>query len=474
MGPRICLSLFAVISLGVISCKRIKAPAPDRISLDSTLVIPESELNVPVYFPVQELEDMANEKLQAKVIEADIAISEKDDSIFLSISRFQPIRIDYDGDHGLTYTIPVQLDGFLKSKVLGIKIRNKEAIHAKIIITMFSDLFLDDNWNLAPQTEFRSIKWVEEPKINVAGIKFNLKPPIEKALENNKQKIVEKLDESAKNIIKIRPSIEKLWGDIQKPIRVNRKVVPVWLKGDATDIDGRLYAQSKDTLMIKATIKARLRTVLDSASEVRTPASLPRLKRKDVGEPGLTAYALATIPFEVVNDVITQVTDTMKLTYGRHEVTIESSEVYGTAEGIAIRVSLKGDIKADLYMRGTVGFDSVGQRLIIDNFGFDVNSENSLLNAADWFAHDQLIDRLRPYLSVPLENTFAVIPELITKAIEKGRLGKKIDIHFEQFDLSIYQVLITTDNIQVIVSAKGRADVELQKGLFDKRKKKPA
>ncbi|MDL5048719.1 DUF4403 family protein [Oscillatoria amoena NRMC-F 0135] len=466
------LLLFASLAaLALHGCKRISAPAPERIALDSTLVVPESVLNVPVYFPVQELEDLANNKLGSKVIEADIAISEKEDSIFLSISRFQPITITYDGDRGLTYTIPVQLEGYLKSKVIGIKIQNKEAIRAKIVITMFSDLYLDDDWNLAPQTELKSIKWIEEPKIKVAGIKFNLKPPIEKALENNKQKIVEKLDESAKNIIKIRPSIEKLWGDIQKPIRINRKVVPVWLKGDATDIDGRLYAQSKDTLMIKATIKARLHTVLDSASAVTKPTSLPRLKRKDVGEPGLTAYALATVPFNVINETISLVTDTMEFKFGSHKVGIKSSEVYGTSQGIAIRVTLKGDLVADVYMRGTLGFDSLERKLVIENFGFDVNSESSLLNAANWFAHDEVIDRLKPYLSIPLGNLFEAIPTLINKGIEKGKLGKKINIHFTEFDVNIYQYLITTDNIQVIVSAKGRADVELQKGLFDKKKK---
>lgn len=466
------LLLFSgILLLALQSCKKIKPVAPARIQLDSTLAVPVSELNVPVYYPVQELEDMANEKLTNKIIEANLAIGQKGDSLFLSISRFQPIRMRYDGDRGITYSLPIQIEGFFHSKILGINIQNKEAVRAQVVITLFSDLYLDDDWNLAPQTQLKSVDWKEEPKLNVAGIKLNLKNQIEKILESNKQKIVDKLDESAKELIKIRPAIEKLWGDIQKPIRINKKVVPVWLKGDATDIDGRLYARSKDTLMIKARINANLHTVLDSAGSIKNPKPLPKLKRKEVGEPGLTAYALATIPFDVLNQVISQVTDTMKLNYGNHQVRIKSSEVYGTAEGIAIKVSIAGDIKADLFLRGTIGFDSVERKLMIDNFGYDVNTESSLVSAADWFAHDELIDRLKPYLALSMENTFTVIPELITKGVEKGKLGKKIDIHFNEFDVNIYQHLITRDNIQVILVARGRADVELQKGLFNKKKK---
>jgi len=161
----------------------------------------------------------------------------------------------------------------------------------------------------------------------------------------------------------------------------------------------------------------------------------------------------------------------MKFNFPRHSVRIASSEVYGTKEGLAIRISLKGDLKADVYLKGTIGFDSLERKVFIENFGFDLNSEESLLIAADWFAHDEIINRLKPYMSIPLHDLFDVIPNLITKGIEKGKLGKKVDIHFSDFYLNIYQYLITTESIQIIATVKGRADVELQKGLFVKKKK---
>ena len=35
----------------------------------------------------------------------------------------------------------------------------------------------------------------------------------------------------------------------------------------------------------------------------------------------------------------------------------------------------------------------------------------------------------------------------------------------------IYQYIVTKDNIQIILSAKGQGDVQLQKDLFTKKKK---
>jgi hypothetical protein len=198
---------------------------------------------------------------------------------------------------------------------------------------------------------------------------------------------------------------------------------------------------------------------------------LPAFKRKENETQGLNAFVHVTLPFDKLNSFINTITDTMKFDYGNHKVEIESAEMYGTPQGIAIRVSVKGDLKADLYLRGTIGFDSLQKKVVIENFAFDVNTEHSLVSAADWFAHDQILERIRPYLTLPVNKTFDAIPQLIIKGIEKGKLGKKIDLRFSELDVNIHQYIITTDNIQLIVSAKGYADITLQKGLFNKKKK---
>ncbi|MCU0357488.1 MAG: DUF4403 family protein, partial [Cyclobacteriaceae bacterium] len=218
-----CLVMLCILA----ACKKITPEAPLRTSLDSTLHVPVSVLNIPVHYPVKDLEDMANEKLANKIIEAKLPISQGNDTIFLSVSKFKRLTIAYDGDRGITYKLPVEINGFVHSKVMGIKIQNKEPVHAKIIITLFSDLYLDKTWDLVTKSELRSIEWIEEPKIKVAGININLKKTIENILEKNKEKITQKLDESTADLVKIRQSVEKLWVDIQKPIRVNRKIVPV-------------------------------------------------------------------------------------------------------------------------------------------------------------------------------------------------------------------------------------------------------
>ena len=148
--------------------------------------------------------------------------------------------------------------------------------------------------------------------------------------------------------------------------------------------------------MIEVGLYAAMSTTLDSAASIKKLKPLPAYKRKQKDTQVLNAFVHITLPFDKLNSVINMITDTMRFDYGSHKVKIESAEIYGTPQGIAIRVSVKGDLKADLYLRGTIGFDTLQKKVVIENFAFDVNTEHSLLNAADWFAHDQILDRIRP------------------------------------------------------------------------------
>lgn len=456
------------------ACNRVKIEAPKATTLDSTLLVPESELSVPVFYPLADLENLVNEKLDNRIIDAKLSISDKNDSLFLSVSRFKPVEIDYDGVRGITLSLPVQISGTVDSKFIGIKIRNRTPVEAQVIITVFSELYLNNSWNMETKTQIKEIKWVKDPKLKVAGIKVNLRPPMEKAINNNKEKIIDKLDQSIGSMIKLRNIVQKLWVDIQKPIRINKKVVPAWLKAELTNMNGRILSRSTDTLMIEVGLKSRLRTVLDSAAAMQNIPPLPPFHRKEATDDvGVKAFVLATVPFDAVNKVLTQVTDTMKFQFGSHQVRVKEAQMYGTDNGIAIKIGLRGDVNADVFLRGGIGYDSVNQTVNIQDFAFDINSEHSLLGAADWLAHDVIIDRIRPYLSIPVGKIFSMMPALITKGIEKGKLGEKIEVRFDQLDVEIDQSIVTAKDLQIILSARGAADVQLQKGLFNKKKPKP-
>jgi hypothetical protein len=290
-------------------------------------------------------------------------------------------------------------------------------------------------------------------------------------LFKNEAKITQGIDKAVEGLIKIEKAIEKLWVDLQKPILINKKVRPIWLKAEPISMSERIMSHSKDTLTIEISLKTKLQTLLDTAHLAKSVIPLGKQEAKNQHDTGLSAYLLATVPFDDINLMIKQVTDTMRFRFQGNEVRIKESEVYGMNDGLAIRIDLAGDVKARLYLTGKLGYDSASRSLVLTNFGFDVNSEQSLINVADWFSHDEIINRVRPHLTLSVGKSIEALPSLIFQGVEKGKLGEKIELYFSNFDAVLHKHLITHNNIQVIIHATGRADVQLQKGLFAKKTK---
>lgn len=456
----------------LVTCRNIEAPGPAESRLDSLLSVPESKLSVPIFYPIVELQQLLNEKLEDRIIDAPIAINQKGDSLFLSISKFQSATLKYDGDHSLTYQLPLLITGTVHSRLLGIDVKNKTPVQTKLLLTLQSALQLNDHWQIKTKTTIVSYIWVEEPVLRFAGIKIKLRSPIEKMLDKNQEKIIQKLDQAIGTTLKAEETVKRLWLNLQKPILINKKIKPVWIKAEPISMSEEILKRSRDTLAVGLNLKVKLQTLLDTAHTSDSKKTLDKQDLKLKSDNALNAYLLVTIPFQDINQIVEQITDTMRFEFEGHHVRIRDSQVYGTEDGLAVRLDFVGDVKARLYLTGEIGYDTATRNLVLNNFGFDVNSEESLINAADWFSHDEIINRVQPHLAVSVGQSIEALPSLIFQGVEKGKLGEKIEIYFSHFDASLDQHLITKDNIQVIIRATGRADIQLQKGLFARKKKK--
>ena len=122
------LAFSLAISALIFSCRQIEAPAPPRTTLDSLLTVPVSTLNVPVYYVIEEVEAMANEKIGSEPREARVAINKDGDSLFLTITRFEPVRISYDGKRTLRFRVPIEFSGNFRAKKLGITVKNNTPV----------------------------------------------------------------------------------------------------------------------------------------------------------------------------------------------------------------------------------------------------------------------------------------------------------------------------------------------------------
>jgi hypothetical protein len=153
--------------------------------------------------------------------------------------------------------------------------------------------------------------------------------------------------------------------------------------------------------------------------------------------------------------------------------TIKHVRVFGMPDNaLGIELKVKGDIDGTLYVRGTPSYDSATSTITMHNFDFDINSESTLLNSADWLLHSTALDLISEKLKVSLAPLTAKLPDIIFNAIEKGKTGEKIDLEVSNLVLHPKAIVTTKNNLQLLVHATGRVKVTLNEKLFNKNDKK--
>ena len=451
-------------------CDRIKPVPPPATTRDTELLLPLSTVNLPVYYHLDSLAATLNSKMKGTFIQQWIRLNDHGDSLYLEIARTHPVAIEWK-DEKLAFAFPVSVKGKFIKRVAGFKVKNATPVAMEMVLHLATNVLINKDWNLLTQTDLQRIVWVKDPFIKIAMMRINLRKIVEQTILSNREALSGKMDQVLHDRLATRKVIEKLWNDIQKPIRINKKGTEVWLKPTAQDLQARV-ARRGNFIVLETELKAYVRTVLETQEMPATNTVLPPYKAKKTDTDSLTLYVLAKLPFRTINSLLSKELRNHTFAAQGYATTIKDLDVYGTEEGIAIRLQLRGDVDGQVYLRGVLAYDTVKAVFFVQKFNFDVDSENSLVNSADWLLHDNMLEIINEKLTIHTQQWIDQLPGLIEKGVENGRSGDKINLQVDALDVKPQQIMITKNDVQVILKATGKAAIGLQQKVFKGKKKK--
>lgn len=467
------IGLASILTIWMVNmaCERVRPEAPSRTTLDSTLHAPLSVLRIPIQYDVPKLEEMANARISGIFIDEKIRVNEKGDSLHLRIEKRGPILFSWKSPT-LHCSVPVKVSGqYFKRIGKNLTLTNNVPVDMEIVLHISSKLDLDRNWQLKTKSTLDEIKWVRDPKLNVLGVKINLRRQVEAALQKNESKLIAKLDETLPPLLNTRKAIEKLWSDIQKPIRINKKGIQVWLKAYGSNMAARLIDEGPDHISLSVRLDAFLQTVIDGETIPPSNPVLPPYHPTQSSQDTLAVFLKVNLPFSLANDILRKELTGKVLSAEGYSTTIRDIELYGTDSALAMKVKLQGDVDGQVYFTAIPGYDTVKAMLYAKEFGFDIDTENRLVSSANWLLHDDVLIKIKEKLTIDVGPYIDTLPHLIISGIERGRVGQKIDVKISSLTVVPVQSLITADGFQLVFHASGNARISLKQKLFSRKKK---
>jgi len=451
--------------------KSIRPREPIRSSLDSLLVVPVSTISIPIEFQLADLERLVNHKLKGIFINEWMAVGEKKkDSIHLEMERTNPIRFNWEPGT-LSAKVPLRIGFRFKTKAAGIRIQNVKPIVAEVVLHLQSKVSLDDRWGIHSSTSLTKVVWEMEPSIKIAFVNVNLRKVADSYLEKNQSKITHQFDSMAHQLLDTRKIVEKIWNDIQKPIVLRKKNPQIGLSAHAEQLMSRWNTNEQGNISGMITLKAKVYSWFEQP-EAHEMAPLPKHTYAREEDEALDLFVMAKLPYDQLNKLTNENIEKIAYTYQSYTVGIRDAEFYGSGQELALMMRVKGAVKGKVYLRAQPYFDTLTRVVGLRNLRYDLNTEEALLNTADWMLHDNLIAILADTVKKDISEELSGLPQLIEQGIAKGKSGEKMTLTVDSLSVTSHASLITGQNIQWIFRARGRAGIALDKKILEGKKPK--
>ena len=459
--------------MAIFGCERIKPTPPQATSLDSSLNVPLSSVFLPIRYHVDSLEEVINSKIHGTFIQQWLEVNANHDSLHITLVKKDKIKIRWI-NNTLHYTLPIHLEGkFIKHVNKQITLRNEVPVSTDIELSMSTALAFAHDWQLNPKTSLKHWRWKKEPVLRVAFININLRKRLDRFLKEQGQLLTSLVDRELVKILDTRDILHKLWIDIQKPILISKQQQAIWLKHTAQALEARLLQDGR-YLGLDVRLFTLAKAGIDSVDMPDSNQKLPAYKSLSNANDSIQLYLLTNASFNSINKVLSQVLEGKTISHEQYTTKIKRVKCYGTPNGLAIQLEVKGDADGTIYLRGKPHYDSAHSILSIRDFNYDLDSENTLLQSADWLLHDDAIAFVEQELSFSLSTMLEALPQTIEGAVKKGKSANQLELFLSSLQVKPQALLITKNNIELLLKANGRAVIGLQSDVFAKKEHKKA
>jgi Domain of unknown function (DUF4403) len=469
MKPKHRFFLLSILTFSLVACSDMNADKPAEESFDAPIVQEVSVLGTPVIFEIQDIEDKVNEKLAGTFFQKngfDIP-NEKGIQIKvhqLALSKPERLQINVIGNE-LRYTVPLRLifDGTFGKKV-GIKVEKRQKFDFALRLRFRTKILsVGEDWKLNTQTTSEGFDWIDKPDITLAGIKIGLASLAEKSLKNSMSKIEDKIDQAAHNALKLDKMIGKIWASLQKPILINKKHSKIWLRAKPQGIEMGKIEGDGTNLSIRLRILTLTETLLGENPTFTINEKLPPLKTNLAVDNQCNLHVLSELDYEEINQVLLESIGGKEFDIKGNKLLIKKAEVSGSGKNLIIKVEVGGTINATIYGKGRPVYDTIQGSLRIENFDFDVNTQEMLLGSADWLLHETAKEKIQEKLNLPIKKHLDKLPDLIRNGIAGSKLGERLELGLENMQIRPNKIAVQKEGLGVLVNVTTNLSVKLKK-----------
>jgi hypothetical protein len=456
--------LFILVLLTVIiffSCKPSQKPStdvkPEALYKKIDFKPRNSVVNIPIEISIEGLEKAINSQLTGLLYEDDSYTDNDNDNMKIKVWKQKDVKISAHED-AFSYEVPLKL--WIKIRYGALGFYDYKEVNGAIQMDFRTTYDINSSWEMVTKTVMTNSKWLETPRVSIAGAKISIQGIANKLIKSNKAFLENSIDEEIKNALDIKASAQSAWSMLQDPINVNEDF-NVWLKLIPKSIAMTPLKVERGTIFSSIGIQSSAEVSIGEKPIVEKNPTLPPFTRPTTIPEVFVINLSAEVPYLEAEKIAKQQLVGQIFTEGKRSITIQDLNIYGQDEDIIIGADVTGSMNGKIYFRGKPVYDAANSTIEITNIDFDIKTKSLLFKSADWLFKSTIIKKMTPYLKFPLEQNLTDAKEMIQKEIESYEVIEGVTMNGSLDGLTIDLIIPTPTGMRVLVSTKGKIKLKV-------------
>lgn len=451
------------------SCKDEKVISNTPLSALDTIHMdtPVSTFNIPVTYAIKDLEGFINKIINGKFLTMTIhPLKNVKDEVKVEMFREKNIQLSSNGQE-LVCRFPVRVKATILKSRLNFLTKGIAPVVTELELELRTPVALDAQWHLVTHFRLSKTTWVQSPVVTIAGIKIDLSDKLEAYLRENENEFISLIDIGVNKSVSLEKPISKIWQNLQKPIVIHKKTPQAYLMFACDSISGD-FVLDKDDIVCNTSIRASVMMLTDSAQH-KPISKLPPFVFRKGADTYSEVYLYAFTGFEDINQELEKRLKGRIFTAKGYTSRLESLKVYATDQGLTLNMSTSGDIETSIIASGNPRYSPETHSIHLDNFQFNLVTDNIILEAGEAYLHDMIRDTIQSQLAMGMHSFIMMVPGIVEQAIAKGKPGESIDVGMHDLKVLSCDISMGAKRIHFKVHTSFAADIRLKNLKAKKR-----
>lgn len=325
--------------------------------------------------------------------------------------------------------------------------------HGTLEMTFVTNVEVDSLWNMTTTTNLAYHRWVEKPKLSLAGLNLPIETISDLVIRKNRTMIELGIDNSVKESFTIKEKMKENMSMFDQPIQLDPKggawlnIKPEFIQLNRIK-NGRFSATGKIGIRGYSTFST-YKPVANIVSQ-----NLPKLIwTEDI--PDSSVFRLVTdIKMIDINVMIKENLDGKTFTSNDKSITLSNIITNCDYEFLRVVTDISGSANGTLIIKGKPKYDNVTNEFYLNDIDIQFRTKNMLYKAAAWIAEGKIRNELEKQMKFNINESVRVAQNSIDEQLKEFNTTYGMEMKIGIGGASVESFQLKPGQIEALLNTK--------------------